>query len=86
MLKNGRKSFYFFLIRQLPNIVKTMSILYILLGHTIQKAEYDRISLLIIQSSARFRENCENRLLVVKLPSFVSLLPRNVDVVLQMQL
>ena len=38
--------------------------LYILSGRTIRKAEYDRIFKII--SCARFRENCENRCLVVK--------------------
>ena len=50
-----------------------------------RKAEYDRI-FKIIPSCARFRENCENICLVVKLPLFVSLLPRNVDVVLWIHL
>ena len=43
------------LIKQLPNIVKSMSISHILSGRTIRKAEYDRI-FKIIPSCARFRK------------------------------
>ena len=72
-----------FLIRLLPNKVKSMSnSLYFV--RTYYSESW--IIFKIIPLCARFWENCENRCLVVKSPLFVSLFPRNGDVVLRMHL